>query len=83
MTTDEAELVLADLEMRVNTQPANYFEVAFFTGLRPSEKIALNWMDYARKEGRRRVHQARVWGNDKPRTKTHQAREIERANFSA
>ena len=77
LTMDEVELVLADLATRVDPQTANYFEVAFFTGLRPSEQIALHWLDYARKEGRLRVHRARVWGKDKPRTKTHQARDIE------
>jgi integrase len=77
LTMDEVELVLVDLATRVDPQTANYFEVAFFTGLRPSEQIALHWIDYARKEGRLRVHRARVWGKDKPRTKTHQARDIE------
>jgi integrase len=60
LTMDEVERVPADLATRVDPQTANYFEVAFFTGLRPSEQIALNWMDCARKEGRLRVHRAGV-----------------------
>jgi hypothetical protein len=30
---------------------ATYFETAFFTGMRPSEQIAVEWSDYARKDG--------------------------------
>lgn len=74
---DEVEMILADMAEHKLDQVANYFETAFFTGMRPSEQIAVEWSDYARRDGLLRIHRTRVWGRDKPRTKTHQARDIE------
>lgn len=55
----------------------NYFEFAFFTGLRPSEQIALLWSDVDLGRGIVRVGKARVWGRDKATTKTHKVRDVE------
>ncbi len=74
---DEAETIIADLRTNVGEVVADYFEFAFFTGLRASEQIALAWGDLDRKRGLLRVSRARVWGMDKPSTKTHRARELE------
>lgn len=53
----------------------NYFEAAIFTGLRPSEQIALRWGDVDLKKRTVTVRQARVRGADKA-TKTRSIRTI-------
>jgi integrase len=60
---DEVETILADMVEHKLDQVANYFETAFFTGMRPSEQIAVEWSDYARKDGLLRIHRTRVWNN--------------------
>lgn len=75
-TLDEVEDILADLREHSEVD-ADYFEFAFFSGMRPSEQIALTWRDYDRKRGLLRVERARVWAVDTDTTKTHQARNIE------
>jgi len=72
----ELLLVLAHIEKRYDEQWLNYFELAFFTGMRPSELIALQWdkIDFIRKSIR--VDAARVRSLDKD-TKSHHAREID------
>ena len=41
------------------------------------EQIALTWADFDRKRGLLRVSRARLWGEDKPSTKTHHACDLE------
>lgn len=74
---DEVELLLKDLARHESEEAADYFEFAFFAGLRASEQIALKWSDHDRTKGLLRVQRARVWGQDKPTTKTHHVRDIE------
>jgi integrase len=73
---DEVEAIVKDLRAH-NAEDADYFEFAFFTGLRPSEQIALEWRDFDRKRGLLRVQRARVWAEDKKVTKTHHGRNLE------
>ena len=73
----EVETLLGDIAKREGKEAADYFEFAFFAGLRASEQIALRWPDYDRGKGLLRVQRARVWGQDKPTTKTHHVRDIE------
>lgn len=49
---------------------ANYDEFRFFTGLRPSEQIALTMSDFDAERGTLRVNKARVAGIDRATTKT-------------
>lgn len=74
---DEAESIIADLRKHAGDTVGDYFEFAFFSGLRASEQIALEWKDYDRKRGLLRVARARVWGKDKKTTKTHKPRDLE------
>jgi integrase len=74
---DEVEVLLKDLGRREGAEAADYFEFAFFSGLRASEQIALKWSDHDRAKDLLRVQRARVWGHDKPTTKTHHVRDIE------
>jgi len=74
---EEAEALLAGILADWGEHDANYFEFAFFTGLRPSEEIALLWSDADLQAGRLRVERARVMGRDKATTKTYVARLLE------
>jgi len=74
---DEAEYLLAGLREDNGKWLGNYFEFSFFTGLRPSEAIALQWKDVDRHKGVIRVSKARVMARDKSTTKTSVEREVE------
>lgn len=83
-TADEVEVILADLRIprgratKAQAEAiADYFEFAFFAGLRPSEQIALLWSDVDLRTMRIQVQRARVLMKEKDRTKTHKAREVE------
>ena len=75
LSVQEVESVLAKMRERYDEQVPNYFEFAFFTGLRPSELIALTWssVDFSMRSVR--VQEARVRGIDKD-TKTHTVRDV-------
>jgi len=53
-----------------------YFEVAFWTGCRPSELYALRWKDVDWFNGSVIISKSRVRGVEKQVTKTHTAREV-------
>ena len=55
----------------------NFHEFRFFTGLRPSEEIALRIRDFDAVRGTLSVTKSRVYGVDKNTTKTHEDRIIE------
>jgi integrase len=74
LTLEESELVLE--WMNREPQWKHYFEVAFFTGMRTSELIALRWSDVDFNSRIIRVHRARVRLRDKG-TKTSTIRDIE------
>lgn len=74
---DEVDALLAHMATAYDPQVVNYFEVALFTGMRPSEEISLRWTDFAARTGELRVQRARVWGQYKATTKTHVVRDIE------
>ena len=76
LNQDEVELVLAHMKKKYGEQVWNYFEVAFFTGLRPNEQIELKWGDIDWRGGFMRVERGRVNGNLTD-TKTHQMRDVE------
>ena len=51
-----------------------YYELAFWTGCRPSELIALRWNDIDWFNGTIKINKSRVRGTEKQVTKTHTAR---------
>ena len=53
-----------------------YYEMAFWSGCRPSELIALRWADIDWFNGTIRINKSRVRGHEKNVTKTHVAREV-------
>lgn len=72
----EIELVLDHLRKKQDDQWLNYFEFAFFTGLRPSELIALQWgnIDFHHKKAT--IKAARVRAVDKG-VKTYRSRDVD------
>lgn len=73
----EAEQVIAGLREDWGDGDANYFEFGYFTGVRPSEEIALLWSDVDLRAGCVRISKARVMAHDKGTTKTAVIRDLE------
>jgi integrase len=73
----DAEVFIAALHQDWGEAHGNYEEFRFFTGLRPSEEIALVVSDYDRVNGILSVTKARVDGIDKDCTKTGEDRRIQ------
>nr|WKF58762.1 Putative defective protein IntQ [Paraburkholderia busanensis] len=73
---EEIEAVLAHISEKYAEPWLNYFEVAFFTGMRPSEQIALQWKTVDFRSHKARIEAARVRSVDKG-TKTHKVRDID------
>lgn len=76
LTPDEAAKVIADMRSHYPEQVGNYFELAFLTGFRPSEGIALSWNGADWNHGTLRIGAARVRGIDKT-SKTRTVRDVE------
>ena len=72
----EVEQILKDLRRQHGPDIADYFEFAFFTGLRVSEQIALEWRDFDKARALLTVARARVNGKTKV-TKTSRVRHLE------
>lgn len=72
----EVRRVLDHLRVAYHPTWHNYFALAFFSGLRPSEQIAIQWpsVDLGREQVR--IHAARVRSRDKD-TKTHKIRYVD------
>jgi integrase len=69
-TVEEAEALIAAINRDWGEAQGNYDEFRFFTGLRPSEQIALRVTDCDLVQGKISVTKARVMARDKDRTKT-------------
>ncbi|WP_230630210.1 GPO family capsid scaffolding protein [Comamonas testosteroni] len=77
-------MIGVDEDKPINALPAvkraekarNYFELAFFSGMRPSEQIAMQWSKVDLKAGKMLVDAARTRGEEKG-TKTGNTRTVE------
>ena len=69
-TIYEADAVIAAIHRDWGKAQGNYDEFRFFTGLRPSEQIALRVDDCDLSQGKIMVNKARVMKRDKDRTET-------------
>ena len=69
-TIGEAEALIAAVHRDWGEAQGNYDECRFFTGLRPSEQIALLVTDFDPVKRRLTINKARVAGIDKDSTKT-------------
>jgi integrase len=83
-TPQEIELILADLRRprgKMSQEQAlaltDYYAFAAYAGLRPSEQIALRWVDVDFRQRTARVSRSSVLKQTKERTKTHTARTVE------
>jgi integrase len=74
---DEVEVVLEVLRRTEGEEMADWFEFAFFAGMRTSEQIALQWTNVDLRTHTAVVKQARVMARDKDRTKTNVERTVE------
>ena len=72
----EMEQVLAHMKKHCDPRMWAYFEVAFFTGMRPEELIALKWGDVDWNNQTIRVERARTAGEVKE-LKTYNARDVD------
>jgi hypothetical protein len=72
----DAEVLITALHADWGEAQGNYDEFRFFTGLRPSEEIALLVTDYDRVHRMLSVAKARVDGIDKDCTKTYENRRV-------
>lgn len=78
-TAEETELILADLrERHQGAEQAYlfYFELAFFTGLRTGELLALTWSDIDLRRGVIRIKNAMSRGKLAGKTKTSRSRDV-------
>lgn len=73
---DEVELILPRLAERWGPEIADYYEFAFFTGMRPNEQIEVQWPDVDLRKRTARISRGRVVNTVKD-TKTYEARTIE------
>jgi len=73
----EAEALISAIHLDWGEAQGNYDEFRFFTGLRPSEQIALLVSDCDIGQGKIKISKARVAGRDKDRTKTSEDRMVD------
>jgi integrase len=76
-SVQEAEEIIAGIHSDWGEAQGNYDEFRFFSGLRPSEQIALKISDVDLVRGTIGVTKARVMKRDKDRTKTSEDRIVE------
>lgn len=75
-SVQDAEVLIAAIHRDWGEAQGNYDEFRFFTGLRPSEQMALVVTDYDAANGLLSVTKARVAGLDRDRTKTGEDRRV-------
>lgn len=73
---EEAETIIQHLYQHEERIHAAYFEFAFYSGMRPSEMLALTWDDVDFRAGYVRVAKARSKGRLNDRTKTAVVRDV-------
>lgn len=73
----DAEVLIAAIHRDWGEAQGNYDEFRFFTGLRPSEQIALVLSDLDVENGIISINKARVSGVDRCKTKTGEDRRVE------
>lgn len=76
-SAEEVEVVLDQLRRSEGEEMADWFEFAFFAGLRSSEQVALKWANVDLRAGTIVVKDTQVLGKAKDRTKTHRQRTVE------
>jgi integrase len=73
----EVDLILNHMLEKYPEQARNYYETAFFTGMRPEEQIALKWSQIDFNKRLALIKEVRTASEDSAHTKTHSVREVE------
>lgn len=76
-SVEEAEAIIAALAARGDHEVSRYFGFKFYTGLRTSESLGLQWSSIDWRKGTLAVSDAVVLGEYKDRTKTNQVRHVQ------
>lgn len=74
---EEMEMFLKWVERTQHPMWLNYFEYAFFSGLRPSEQIALCWDSVDFNRGYARIERSKIKNKIRKHTKTYKVRDVE------
>ncbi len=78
LTMAERDAILADMGAHYDTRIVSYFLVAFFTGMRPEELIALRWADIDWGAHTIRVQRVRTFkGSEREEVKTGTGRDVD------
>lgn len=78
LTVAERDTILADMAKHYDTRVVAYFTLAFFTGMRPEELIALRWEDIDWRQAIARVQRVRTFkGSERDETKTGEHRDVD------
>ncbi len=76
-TIDEVNNITQSLLKNYSEQIYNYYEFAFFSGVRPEEQIALKWGEIDFNHHLARIRRVRTASTDRETTKTNSIRDIE------
>lgn len=78
LTLAERDAILADMRKHYDARVVAYFTVAFYTGMRPEELIALRWEDVDWRQATVRVQRVRTFkGSEREGSKTHAERDVD------
>jgi integrase len=76
-TIEEVNLITQSMFTTYDEQVYNYYEFAFFSGVRPEEQIALKWAEIDFNNNIARIRRVRTAKTDRETTKTNSIRDIE------
>lgn len=76
-SVEEAEAIIAAFAMRGDVEVSRYFGFKFYTGLRTSESLGLQWSSIDWRKGTLTVADAVVLGEYKDNTKTNSVRHVQ------
>lgn len=78
LTVEERDRILADMAKRYDKRVVAYFTLAFFTGMRPEEIIALRWSDVDFAHKTVRIQRVRTFkGDEREGSKTYAERDVD------
>lgn len=78
LSAEERDRILADMAEHYDPRVTAYFTVAFYTGMRPEELIALRWGDVDTRHGIIHVQRVRTFkGSERDGSKTHTERDVD------
>jgi integrase len=78
LSAEERDRILASMAEKYDPRVTAYFTVAFYTGMRPEELIALRWGDVDFRHGIIHVQRVRTFkGSERDGSKTHTERDVD------